>query len=128
MHEYKSIDPRTAIRNLPKPAHIAQIQQNMDLVSHCLDVGFAGGTLFYTDASNLQKTQQYDVDVDHAFAQSLQERAEGIMAASSPADLPSEGMHTGDCDRCAFTAECSRIVAGDVSGLQKVGQNVFKHG
>jgi hypothetical protein len=124
--ELKSIDPRTNTRFLPKENHVAQLQQNMDLVATCLDTSVYGGSLFYIDASNLQKSLQFDIDVDHAYAGQLQERAERIMEAPSPADLPSEGMHNGDCDRCTFTAECSQIVAGDLTQLQKAGQDVFK--
>ena len=126
VHEFKSIDPRTATRNLPKPAHIAQLQQNMDLVAACKDKPVYGGSLFYIDASNLQRCFQFDVEPDHKYQAELQARAEMIVAADTPADLPNEGMFNGDCDRCGFTAECSRLVAGDFDGLQNAGKGVFK--
>ena len=124
--EFKSIDPRTNYRNLPKPNHIAQVQQNMDLVSANLNVGIELGILYYQDASNLQKSKQFNLPVDHKYQAELQTRAEMIVAADTPADLPNEGMFNGDCDRCGFTAECSRLVAGDFDGLQNAGKGVFK--
>jgi len=124
--EFKSIDPRKRRSDLPSKAHVDQVHQNMDVVSFCLDVPVYGGSLFYINASDYQDTLQFDIHADHAEQQRLQDRAEWIIAAASPADLPNEGMFNGDCDYCGFTDQCSRIVAGDYADLQNTGKGIFK--
>jgi hypothetical protein len=126
VHEFKSFDPRKRRDNIKSPNHVSQLQQNMDLVHYCLDTPVYGGTLTYINASDFQDVLQFDVEPDHAHQQELQDRAEWIMAAETPADLPNEGMFNGDCDYCGFTEECSRIVAGDFADLQNAGKGIFK--
>lgn len=125
-YEFKSIDPRKRVSDLPNEAHVKQLHQNMDLMETCLDKVVLGGSLFYINASNLQQTYQFNVGADHALWAELQARAEWIMAAESPAALPPEGMSTSDCDYCGFTEQCSRIVGEGLTGLQNAGNGVFK--
>ncbi len=125
LHEFKSFDPRKRRDNIKDPAHVSQLQQNMDLVHFCLDTPVYGGTLTYVNASDFQDVLEYHMEPDHEEQQRLQHRAEWIMAADTPADLPNEGMFNGDCDYCGFTEECSRLVAGDVADLQKT-EKAFK--
>lgn len=125
--EIKSVDPRTNYGNLPKPEHIAQVQQNMDLVSHCTGITVHGGVLLYIDASNLQKTVEFVIEPDSHHQNELQQKSQRIFAAATPADLPNEGMFVnGGCDRCEFSEACSALVAGDLSGLERAGKDVFK--
>lgn len=123
--EIKSVDPRTNYSYLPKVDHIAQVQQNMDLVEHCLQERVLGSMLLYIDASNLQKRQQYNVEPDGEMQARLEEKSHRIADAGSPVDLPSEGMFTGGCDTCEFQRQCSALVAGDLKGLERAS-HVFK--
>lgn len=126
LHEFKSFDPRKRRDNIKTPAHFEQLQQNIDLVGACLGRPVYGGTLTYVNASDFQDVLEYTVEPDFNEQERLQARAEWIIAAESPADLPNEGMFNGDCDYCGFTEECSRIVAGDIADLQNAGKDVFK--
>lgn len=108
--EIKSIDPRTNITRLPKPQHIDQVIQNIDLVSYNMEQPPAGGVLVYIDASNYKKRYVFHIDFHEDDAERLQDRAEWIMGAQSPADLPAEGLYKDDCKYCAHTAACSAII------------------
>ncbi len=125
LKEFKSVDPRTNYSNLPKLDHRSQVQQNIELVQVCLKKPVYGGTIFYVDASNLQKTKQFDVAPDHSQQARLEERAHKVMTAASPSELPTEGMLTGDCDRCEFVEQCNALVAGDLSSLERATNGHF---
>jgi hypothetical protein len=109
--EFKSIDPRFRIANLPKPPHVSQVLQNVDLLQRCTGLAFEGAMLSYTDASDFSKVTEFWVDTTDSSAMEetikLRVRAEWIMSAASPADLPPEGVHKDLCKYCAFTAKCS---------------------
>lgn len=126
LYELKTIDPRVYFNNLPRSAHVDQLFQNMDVVAASLDTPVYGGSLFYLDASDFQKSRQYDYNADHKKEAALQERAEYIHAAASPEALPTEGMTNGDCDHCPFTEECSQAIAEEFKVLHGVGKGVFK--
>lgn len=108
--EIKSIDPRTNITRLPKPQHIDQVIQNIDLVSNNMNRSPIGGVLIYIDASNYKKQHVFQIDFHDENADRLYERAEWIMEAQSPADLPAEGLYKDDCKYCAHTAACSALI------------------
>lgn len=108
--EFKSIDPRTSISKLPKPAHNTQVIQNMDLVEFCLDVDVVGTKILYVDASNYQNRYEFFIPFEgeqHAIAAKLEAKAKRIMEADKPEDLDPVGIHTGDCTYCPFKAQCS---------------------
>lgn len=108
--EIKSIDPRFNKNNLPKKPHIWQVQQNMFLVEHCLGIKLDGACLFYIDASNVHDVTEFFYEKnEELIAQSL-ERAEKLWNATAPDDLEPDGIYTGDCEYCPFTAHCSQVV------------------
>lgn len=107
--EVKSIDPRTNWAKLPKKAHVDQVTQNADLVSHNLNHSPSGGVLLYIDASNYQRVKPFHIEFSQDEAESLQVRAERIMEASGPEELSPEGMFNDGCKMCAHTAACSKV-------------------
>jgi CRISPR/Cas system-associated exonuclease Cas4 (RecB family) len=109
--DYKSIDPRTNISNLPKPEHVSQVIQNMDLVEACLDVDTKGGLLVYINASDFSEIYEYVIDRNSPNVGEhmvyLERRAKSIIEAESPDDLEPEGLYNGQCKTCVFTDHCS---------------------
>lgn len=112
--EFKSIDPRSKVSALPKPEHIKQCVQNMDLLETCLDIDVDGGLLVYSNASDFSLTYEYWIDANSPevgeMMVALERRAEAIMTAQRAEDVEPEGLFTGGCKTCAFGAQCSAAV------------------
>jgi len=108
--EIKSVDPRTNLESWdrPKPQHEAQVQQNMHLMQKA---GFPvkAAVVFYIDASNFQRSRQFEVVFDRKAADRFATRAANLFSAAEAADLPAEGLTNGGCTYCQFTAQCSAI-------------------
>lgn len=116
--EIKSIDPRTNLESWdrPKPQHEAQVQQNM----HLLDLAgmrVASALVFYIDASNFQRSRQFEVVYDPSAVERFKTRAALLFGAATPADLPAEGLTNSGCTWCAFTEECSAIQQANKQAL-----------
>lgn len=114
LFEHKSIDPRTNMSKLPKPEHLLQVTQNMDLVEACEDITIDGGLLAYSNASDFSTVTEFWVDrhsptIGEAM-EALERRAETIMQATSAEDVEPEGIVSNGCMYCAFKAECSAAV------------------
>lgn len=137
--DIKSIDPRTSRQNLPKPAHEAQIMQNMGILSKLApaypdpSLSIKGAILLYVDCSNFNDMMQYEYDFDEDEIAATEKRANDIMGAASPYDLPAEGLATQDgCDYCDYKAECGKQVAAvesaalDLNELDELMKGVFK--
>lgn len=129
--EVKSIDPRTNIRNLPKTVHVAQVMQNLDLVASKFEGVPLGGEIIYVNASDYKKRYQFHVPWDEALAIELEEKAQRIMETADPADLPADGLFTGDCQYCNHTMQCNAIIAeqrnekGSINALDKAARGLF---
>lgn len=129
--EVKSIDPRTNVTRLPKLVHIDQVMQNLDLIGHNMERSPTGGVLIYIDASNYKKRHVFRVEYNEEHAEKLQRRAEWIMEAQSPSDLPAEGVFKDDCKFCAHTMACSALIRKERNGenydtdLKKAASGVF---
>jgi hypothetical protein len=115
LFEHKSIDPRSKVALLPKPEHIKQVVQNMDIVEACLDIDFAGGLLVYSNASDYSLTYEFWIDRHSPqvgeMMTTLEERAAMIINATRAEDVEPEGLFTGGCKLCAFGSQCSASVA-----------------
>lgn len=121
--ECKSIDPRASIYKLPKPEHVMQVIQNIDLSNHCYDLDIDLGVITYINASNFDEVHEYHVKFDPNVADYLQKRAEIIMSAEGPEALPAEGMADGSCSTCSFKDKCSAAVQYEVNKTnQQKGQ------
>lgn len=115
--EIKSIDPRTNKTRLPKPDHVKQVMQNMDLVATNMDLLPIGGELLYIDASDFKDIRSFTIEWDESVADDLMERSRWIMEADSPADLPDEGMYqAGVCQKCPHKRACGEIIAKETNG------------
>jgi hypothetical protein len=115
--EIKSIDPRTNKNRLPKEDHVKQVMQNLDLVSSQFDAVPIGGDILYIDASNYKDVRPFHVHWDEALAVELADRAEWIMEADNPADLPDEGMYkSGVCKQCPHKGPCGDIIREMTNG------------
>lgn len=115
MVEFKSIDPRTKVSNLPKQEHLSQVVQNMDLAEECLELDLDGCLIAYSDASDFSKTTEFFVDRHSPkvgeMMVDLEKRAEAIMTAKRAEDVQPEGMYNGGCKTCQFGSVCTAAVA-----------------
>lgn len=118
--EFKSIDPRTNKRALPKRKHVYQVQQNMMLVEHCLNIKVAKAVLLYIDASDVFDQNEFVIEPDDGMLRDVHDRAATLWAATKADDLPAEGLQTGDCDNCKFTGECSGLISA-MKRLEQAG-------
>lgn len=110
--DIKSIDPRTNRTYLPKHANVMQIQQNIFLVRETFDTEVIGGIVLYVDCSNVDDMLQINLEPDEQVIYELQKRASRVMQATSPDELPAEGVLTENgCRFCAHTARCSEFVS-----------------
>ncbi len=131
--EFKSIDPRTNIKNLPKPNHIAQCIQNMDLVMECMpELNILGAKLLYINASDFTKMYEFEVEYDIEAAMVLEKKAEKIMEAGLADELEPWGIFNNGCTYCKHTSKCSAVVeqkqieASAYAALGEVAKGVFK--
>lgn len=128
--ELKSIDPRTNVNALPNPMHVDQVQQGMDLLNHLLPYEVSKSFLVYIDASNLQRRMPYLIEADYARQNELEDKAEKIMLAASPADLEPEGMFMDKkvCGYCDFSDECNKLMfpKEEVANQERAMKDVFK--
>lgn len=112
--EFKSMDPRTNTRFLPRSVHITQCQVNMGLLRDMLFPDMEGATLLYVNASDYQEMYEFDIDFDPAVYQWAKDRAVELFSAESAEDLSPEGVlkpkATGGCTYCTHTAMCSGAV------------------
>lgn len=114
--EFKSFDPRSNVNKFPKVQHIDQVMQNLDLVSCEMGLSPGRGHILYIDASNWKRQFEFVIDFDDVHAARLQTRAEWIMEACSPEELPAEGMYTDECKYCGFVAACNAIIRTQRNG------------
>jgi CRISPR/Cas system-associated exonuclease Cas4 (RecB family) len=112
--DFKSVDPRTNLSNLPKKQHIWQVVQNADLIEACFDMPVDGALLAYSDASDFSKITEYYFDLTSPNAGELmiwlERRAEQIMTTSRAGDVEPEGLYDGGCKTCPFGGQCSASV------------------
>jgi hypothetical protein len=133
--EFKSIDPRTKLANLPKPEHVMQCVQNMDLMEQCLDTDVTGALLAYSNASDFSTITEFWVERTdpecEIMMDKLAAKADRIMSAKTADDLEPEGIYTGGCKQCDFGSICSATVKRKESEknrheqLNKASSNVF---
>lgn len=130
--EIKSIDPRTNVKKLPKPSHVWQTMQNMDLMNECVGP-VVYGIIIYIDASNLQKRREYKVEWDDMLCDRMMAKAKTIIEAETPDELPAQGLHMErECDMCDYADKCSGIVerrqqeAANMKLAEGAMNNVFR--
>jgi hypothetical protein len=123
--EFKSIDPRVNRRNLPKKAHVMQVQVNMHLVSLCLGIDIQEARLIYIDASDFAKTDEYIVRRHGDYWREAVSRSIQLNGAGCAEDLPPEGLKTGDCDNCNFAAKCTAAINVTAAAIKAGSESGF---
>jgi len=109
--EFKSYDPRSNTHAFPRSTHKAQVQQNMDVASECLDIDIDKAVIFYNEASDYSVVKSFTIDRDEVEMQKLRDKADKIMAAKLADDMEPEGLYSGQCSLCPFTSLCSDAVS-----------------
>jgi CRISPR/Cas system-associated exonuclease Cas4 (RecB family) len=126
--EFKSIDPRTNLEAMtaPKPQHMAQVQQNMWLLN-MHDIAVQEAMILYVDASDFQRTKQFDVAYDGGDMARRAEIRAAILFDTEVMDLPAEGLTNNGCTYCAFKEECSaiQVAKGEKRKSDKPSMPVF---
>ncbi len=114
--EFKSIDPRVNVSNLPKQEHITQVRIGMDLRQQELREGnsvetVVGAWIIYVNCSNFDEVYTFFVDYRSGVVENYSRRAERLFTAKHPDDLPAEGIakggKSGGCKYCRFHHMCS---------------------
>ena len=110
--EFKTIDPRTHRKNLPRPKDVAQLEIGMELIDAKIDRP-AGvklrGLLVYMDCSNYFDILQIDVPRNKNILDRMAKRASKILRTKDVSNLDREGKRNGgvECKRmCSFTKIC----------------------
>lgn len=101
--DFKSIDPRTNRKNLPRAHHIVQVQINMHVA------GATEGILVYVDASNYDDIIQFDVSpMSPVNMKYIERRANKLLRTKKAALLDREGKRDGgtECRTCPFRDAC----------------------
>lgn len=106
----KSIDPRVNISK-EKDVHFFQVQVQLGLVRALTSYKPTYAVLHYIDASFWHEVAEYAVKYDPAVFDQAVKRAEKIITASAPGELPPEGWITGgtECEYCPFKKPCGVI-------------------
>jgi len=110
--EFKTIDPRTRKDNLPKPAHVAQLEIAMELVDQQIDLPdgvVIKGVLIYMDASNYHEITEFPIKRNKAILDQMAKRASKILRTKDVANLDREGKRDGgkECKTmCSFSKVC----------------------
>ncbi len=109
--EVKSIDPRSQ-QPLPKHEHVMQVQMQMVLFNRLDDFKATPkkAWIIYVDASDYSKIQMFEVKYDPGAYVGLVDRANMILKANDPMNVPAEGKVDGSCKFCRFTEECGEAI------------------
>lgn len=125
--ECKSIDPRVSLKEA-KAEHSGQTQVQMGLLRHCTPYRPEYALISYADASFLDNIVEFAVRFDPGVYEAARQRANRIMLADDPTEMPPEGKIVGghECRTCAFKSRCANIaVAGIPRDIVPVGANAM---
>ena len=123
--EFKSIDPRTNKKNLPRAEHVLQVQINMHLIELNVDlpgwqegkeVSIKRGLLIYINASDYDDITQFEVEpLTASELERLTNRAKKVLGTRKVDLLDREGKRDGgrECRSCPFRDPCG-VTGSDV--------------
>lgn len=116
--EFKTIDPRTNKLNLPKPAHITQLEMGMELIDQHIDrpegVDLVG-LIVYMNASDYFDIVQFEIPRNKAILNLMAKRASKVLNTKDVANLDREGKRDGgkECKTmCSYQKICGVTIEG----------------
>jgi hypothetical protein len=110
--EFKTIDPRTNRKNLPRPKDIVQLEIGMELIDANIDRPEGvklRGLLIYMDSSNYFDILQIDVPRNRNILDRMAKRASKLLRTKDVSNLDREGKRDGgkECKTmCSFREVC----------------------
>jgi CRISPR/Cas system-associated exonuclease Cas4 (RecB family) len=107
--EIKSLDPRSNF-DKPKPQHVFQAQQQIELFNRCTAHKPERALLVYIDSADYAHVVQHEVERDPGVLENVEARAHEIFSAPSADLLPAEGKYSDECRYCGFTKACGEAV------------------
>ena len=124
--EFKTIDPRTNRKNLPKAKHITQLEIGMALLAQEMpELPALTGRLIYMDASNYDDIVSFDVPFNENALKHAAKRASKLLRTKSAGPLDREGRANGgkECKtECPFKEHCGVDLADD-AGRKRANRN-----
>lgn len=118
--EFKTIDPRTNRKNLPRQDHLTQLRVGME-IAHLQGDDFPkpiAGKLVYMDASNYNDILEFEVERDVEILDRLASRAKKMLNAKGVDRLDREGKRDGQCKKyggCPFAEQCGIEIEGEAT-------------
>lgn len=111
----KSIDPRVDLHK-EKSEHSFQVQTQMGLIRSFTGYNPEISIISYVNASFFDDVKEYVVRFSPRIYAAAQARAEEIMTARDPLELPPEGRLSGgrECAYCAWQSHCSDVTVAGV--------------
>lgn len=105
--EFKSVDSRISLKNLPKDGHPEQVNYGLGLVRADGEYSPEYGLLLYTNCSSLS-VHPFIIKYDDELFKRQRAKAKKIMSAKRPEDLLPEGKMKGGkaCVYCEFKKRC----------------------
>lgn len=129
--EFKTIDPRTNLANLPREEHVRQVQiaaamfdRARDEFEELGDRPIIACRLVYMDASNFNTIREFPVPLKPAILDQLKGRASRVLKATSASRLPREGKESGGAEcrqRCSYNGACGVDGAGTSTAQGRKG-------
>lgn len=129
--EFKTIDPRTNLSNLPREEHVRQVQiaaamfeKHKDEFPELDGCSIKGCVLVYMDASNYNAIHEFMVPLKPKVLNQLKGRASRLLKTKDAARLPREGKEAGgrECQqRCSFNRVCGVDGAGTSTAQGRAG-------
>lgn len=123
--DIKSIDPRMNKANLPKPHHVTQLKISMALINDQLKpdgVKMSHGFLYYVDASDYDKIEEFKIELDEGILEDRAKRAKKLLTTRNVAGLDREGRTRGgkECrTECGFKEICGVVLDGEEATTKK---------
>ncbi len=129
--EFKTIDPRTNVSNLPRTEHVTQLQIGMAMFEkhreefpELGDAPIKYGKMVYMNASNFNDIREMRVPLKKSVLDQLKGRASRLLKAKDASRLAREGKENGgrECaQRCAFNKVCGVDGASTSTGQGRKG-------
>lgn len=126
--EFKSIDPRTNTKYLPKKEHVDQVMYNMALIRcHHSEWNITEAIILYVDVSNYDNMWEHYVTYSEEAEDKLFDKADEILHATSAAELRPDGVFDRGCDYCEFKGPCNAVNAttAQKDGKRDTAKRVF---